>query len=307
MFSTAAGCNASTWVPACVISIRYKSGSTYATSISRPTSCLQPSARGPQDNRYKRRRPPPRNRAHASGVVQSDARRGDPRRLRLARRHRRRVLARFLHARFAAAGVGVAGRTRMAGDVASLASVHVFVHPRQQFLVSDHRCARALLLRKLARARVGAGRFLFFFFASGLVAGLLSLALSPVLGSGLFYGMVGNLMSLVVAFAAMNPYATVLLYFFPVQARWLGLLAIAFELFGRAGMYGSPVKALIVVPVTAAFAYWFTVGRISLRPSRRGPSFKEQFDRWQQRRRMKQWQRRVSRADRPDDLFKNDK
>jgi len=72
-------------------------------------------------------------------------------------------------------------------------------------------------------------------------------------------------------------------------------------------MYGSPVKALIVVPVTAAFAYWFTVGRISLRPSRRGPSFKEQFDRWQQRRRMKQWQRRVSRADRPDDLFKNDK
>src|SRR5579872_2949328 len=155
MFSTAAGCNASTWVPACVISIRYKSGSTYATSISRPTSCLQPSARGPQDSGYKRRRPPPRNRAHAPGVVQSDARRGDPRRLRLARRHRRRVLARFLHARFAVAGVGVAGRTRMAGDVASLASVHVFVHPRQQFLVSDHRCARAVLLRELARARVG--------------------------------------------------------------------------------------------------------------------------------------------------------
>ena len=153
----------------------------------------------------------------------------------------------------------------------------------------------------------GAGKFLFFFFASGLVAGLLSLALSPMLGSGLFYGMVGNLMALVVAFAAMNPFASVYLYFFPVQARWLGVLSVAFELFGRAGMYGSPIKALIVVPLTAGFAYWFTVGRISLRSRRSGPSFKEQFDRWQQRRRMKQWQRRVSRIDRPDDLFKNDK
>ena len=155
----------------------------------------------------------------------------------------------------------------------------------------------------------GSARFLFFFFASGIVDGLVVLALSPVLGDGLFFGMIGSMMALVIAFASMNPYATVLLYFFPLQARWLGVLAFAFELFGRAQFYGSPVKALIAVPITALFAYGFTVSRFSLRTifQRRGPSLKEQLDRWQQRRRMRQWQRRVSRIERPDDLFKKDK
>ncbi|MDQ6825070.1 MAG: rhomboid family intramembrane serine protease [Candidatus Eremiobacteraeota bacterium] len=161
----------------------------------------------------------------------------------------------------------------------------------------------------------GTGRFLFFFFASGIVAGLVvfvlglfggsdSLALVPT-----FFGMVGSLMSIVIAFAAMNPFATVLLYFFPIQARWLGVLAVAFELFGRSGFYGGPVKALVAVGVTALFAYSFTVSRFSLNTlfRRRGPSLKEHLDRWQQRRRMRQWQRKVSRIERPDDLFKKDK
>lgn len=153
----------------------------------------------------------------------------------------------------------------------------------------------------------GSGRFLFFFFASGIVPGLVVLVLSPFLGPGLFFGMVGSLMALVVAFAAMNPYATVLLYFFPLQARWLGVLAIAFELFGRAQFYGGPVKGLIAVIITVAFAYSFTVSRISLRSifGKRGLVFGEQFERWKQRRRMRDWQRRVSRIERPDDLFKD--
>ena len=155
----------------------------------------------------------------------------------------------------------------------------------------------------------GSGRFLFFFFAAGIVNGLVVLALSPLLGPALFYGMVGTLMALVIAFAAMNPYATVFLYFFPLQARWLGVLALAYELFGRAQFYGRPLTALIAVPITALFAYGFTVSRISLRSlfQHRGPSLKERYDRWQQRRRMRQWQRRVSRIERPDDLFKKDK
>src|SRR5579872_4866154 len=46
----------------------------------------------------------------------------------------------------------------------------------------------------------GSGRFLFFFFASGIVPGLIVLVLSPAFGGSLFYGMVGSSMSLVVAF-----------------------------------------------------------------------------------------------------------
>ncbi|MDQ6780698.1 MAG: rhomboid family intramembrane serine protease [Candidatus Eremiobacteraeota bacterium] len=155
----------------------------------------------------------------------------------------------------------------------------------------------------------GSARFLFFFFASGIVPGLVELALSPVAGGALFFGMIGSAMSMVVAFAAMNPYATVLLYFFPLQARWLGVLAVAFELFGRSVFYGGAVKELIAVALTAFFAYSFTVSRFSFHTMFRGggPSLSERFERWRQRRRMRDWQRRVSRIERPEDLFKKDK
>lgn len=155
----------------------------------------------------------------------------------------------------------------------------------------------------------GSARFLFFFFASGILPGLVILALSPAAGGAEFFGLIGSAMSMVVAFAAMNPYATVLLYFFPLQARWLGVLAVAFELFGRSAFYGGAVKELIAVALTAFFAYSFTVSRFSLRTMFRGggPSLGERFERWRQRRRMRDWQRRVSRIERPEDLFKKDK
>jgi membrane associated rhomboid family serine protease len=156
----------------------------------------------------------------------------------------------------------------------------------------------------------GSWKFLFFFFASGIVPGLVIMALSPwLLASPYFVGLVGSFMSMVVAFAAMNPYATVLLIIFPLQARWLGVLSVAWELFGRAGLYGGPYSALVAIAVTAAFAYFFTTSRLSwnsLLPHG-GPTMRERIDRWQQRRRMREWQRRVSRVDRPEDLFKDKK
>jgi len=157
----------------------------------------------------------------------------------------------------------------------------------------------------------GSARFLFFFFATGIVPGVVLLALQPWIPiSPLFYGMVGSLVSMVVAFAVMNPYATVLLIIFPLQARWLGVLAVAFELFGRTALYGGPIPAVIAIAVTVAFAYVFTSGRLSLRsllPRGGGPSMRERLERWQQRRRMREWQRRVSRVKRPEDLFKDKK
>lgn len=155
----------------------------------------------------------------------------------------------------------------------------------------------------------GSGRFLFFFFATGIVPGIVIMAISPLIpAAGFFFGMVGSLVSIVVAFAAMNPYAIVLLIIFPLQARWLGVLAVAFELFGRTALYGGPIPAVIAIALTVGFAYVFTTGRLTLRSflPRGGPSMRERLERWQQRRRMREWQRRVSRA-RPDDLFKDKK
>jgi membrane associated rhomboid family serine protease len=153
----------------------------------------------------------------------------------------------------------------------------------------------------------GSARFLLFFFASGIVPGLVEIALSPWMGGALFYGMVGGFVSMVVAFAAMAPYQTVLLLIFPLQARWLAFISIAIELFGRTGLYGGALQAILAVGATVAFAYLFQVTRFSFRVRRGGPTLKERIERWRQRRRMREWQRRVSRAERPEDLFKDKK
>lgn len=155
----------------------------------------------------------------------------------------------------------------------------------------------------------GSGRFLFFFFAVGIVTGLVELVISPWNGGVIFFrGMVGGFVGMVVAFAALNPYQTVLLFIFPLQARWLAVLSIAYELFARgSGIYGGPWEAILAVAATVGFAYLFAVTRFSLRLPSGGPTLRERLERWQQRRRMRQWQRRVSRAERPEDLFKDKK
>jgi rhomboid family protein len=151
----------------------------------------------------------------------------------------------------------------------------------------------------------GGGRFAFFFFASGIVAGLIMMALSPWIGVPVMIGMVGSFVAVVVAFAALNPYATVYLYFFPLQARWLAALAIAWEFFGNYGRYGSIPSAAAVVGGVSLFAWAFAVFRPRLPGvDFRGSNLRERFDRWQQRRRMRAWQRRVGRIDKPEDLFK---
>ena len=155
----------------------------------------------------------------------------------------------------------------------------------------------------------GTAKYLVFFFSSGIIAGLVLIAapLPPV-----FAGMAGSFVAITVAFAAMNPYAPIMFWFIPMQARFLALLIVAFELFGNYGRYGSPLQALMSIAAAALYAYFFTTRRVSLptigsghpRPPG-GPSIKERFDRWQQRRRMRQWQRKVSKIERPEDLFKD--
>ncbi len=155
----------------------------------------------------------------------------------------------------------------------------------------------------------GSWKFLFFFLASGVVPGLAVMLLAPWSHAlaPYFSGMVGSFLGLVVAFAAMNPFATVLLVIFPIQARWLGVLAVAFELFGRTGYYGGPMSALAAVAATVIFAYAFTTSRISFATlfRRGGPGIRERMERWQQKRRWREWQKRVSRIERPEDLFKD--
>ena len=151
----------------------------------------------------------------------------------------------------------------------------------------------------------GGRRFAFFFFASGIVAGLVTMLISSLSVAPLYWGMVGSFVAVVVAFASLNPSATVLLFFFPLQARWLALIVVVFEFFGDYGRYGGVGPAAAVIAAVATFSWAFATYRPSLAmPSGHGPSIRERFDRWQQRRRMRSWQRRVSRIDKPEDLFK---
>lgn len=159
----------------------------------------------------------------------------------------------------------------------------------------------------------GSAKFLFFFFSSGIIAGLVLIPQTisnPI--PPMFFGMAGSFVAIDVAFGAMNPYATVLLMMvIPLQARWLAALIVFFELFTNYGRYGGPLPALLAISVTCIYAYLFATRRVSLptigggRGASRGPSLKERFERWQQRRRMRDWQKRVSKIDRPEDLFKD--
>ena len=154
----------------------------------------------------------------------------------------------------------------------------------------------------------GQGKFLFFFFSSGIIAGLVLMPQTITsLSTPVFFGMAGSFVALTVAFAVMNPFATIIFYFIPMQARWLAVIIVALELFGNSARYGGPLQAVLAIGVVSFYAYLFTTRRLSLPGigTSRGPSMKERFSRWQQRRRMRQWQRRVSKIDRPEDLFKD--
>lgn len=157
----------------------------------------------------------------------------------------------------------------------------------------------------------GMGRFLVFFFLSGVLAGAVLMLFSanrvsmPILeglGPGIW-------LTLIVGFATMNPFATIyVMMVLPVQARWIAFFTIAYQIFEGVGLYGGPLQAITCVGLLALFAYAFTSRDFRARmmpPGPKGPTFKERFDRWQQRRRMRQWQRRVSKIDKPEDLFKD--
>lgn len=151
----------------------------------------------------------------------------------------------------------------------------------------------------------GSVRFLYFYIVSGLIAGaaVMGLAAAGLAPGAIFMGMVGTWVTMAVAFASINPYATVIFFVFPMQARWLGVLAVGLEFLLANGRYGGPLPALITIGVLTAFAWAFATHRLSL-GYWRGPSIKERFARWQQRRRWRKWQREAARIQKPSDLFK---
>ena len=156
----------------------------------------------------------------------------------------------------------------------------------------------------------GTPRFIAFFFLSGIVAGLTVLALTfliPGLPGGLFVGMTGHFVGLFVAFAAINPYAQIYVYFlFPIQARWFALIGMLLELFTQRDYYGSTAAAIAAILMTALFSWAFTRGiKFGPRGGGGGPSLRDRFERWRQRQRMRTWQRKVSKIDKPEDLFKD--
>jgi membrane associated rhomboid family serine protease len=159
----------------------------------------------------------------------------------------------------------------------------------------------------------GPGRFLFFFFASGMLAGVIVLiltAINPSMNGGIFIGMVGSFLAISIAFASMSPNSTILFFFvLPLPAWTVAVIGVAIELFFRNGLYGGPIPASIAIVGVGLFAFAFTRGRFSLSRafSYKGPSLRERIERWQQRRRLRELQRRVTRVNRPVDLFKDKK
>jgi membrane associated rhomboid family serine protease len=156
----------------------------------------------------------------------------------------------------------------------------------------------------------GTPRFIAFFFLCGIVAGLAAIAMQfivPGLPGGFFLGMTGHFVGLGVAYGALNPNARIYIYFvLPVEARWLGWISIALELFTNSGAYGSIPAALVAIALSALFAVGFTRGFFRFPPrGGGGPGWRDRFERWRQRQRMRSWQRKVSKVDKPEDLFKN--
>ncbi len=154
----------------------------------------------------------------------------------------------------------------------------------------------------------GTARFLSFFFLTGIVAGFTILALTflfPGFPGAYFIGSSGHFVGLGIAFGALNPYARVYLYMvLPIEARWLGLISVALELFLNSGSYGSIPGALVAIAVSGLFAWFFTTGVHFGPRGGGGPGIKDRFERWRQRQRMRAWQRKVSKIDKPEDLFK---
>jgi membrane associated rhomboid family serine protease len=151
----------------------------------------------------------------------------------------------------------------------------------------------------------GAQRFLLFFFLSGIFAGAVVLALSFAGAGALFAGMAGSFVAVVVAFASLSPLATVYLFIFPVQARWLAVFVVAYDLFADYGRYGGRLPAAAAIAAVSLFAWAFATRPLGARAlARQSTPWSERIARWRQRRRMRQWQRRVTRIERPDDLFK---
>jgi len=152
----------------------------------------------------------------------------------------------------------------------------------------------------------GSLRFVGFYFMCGIVSGLVVLGMT-FLGqpAGVFTGQTATFVGLGVAYGALNPYAEVYLWFIlRIQARWLGLASAVLELLINHNAYGSLLTALLAITACCLFAWTFTRG-ISWRPrGGGGPSLRERFERWRQRQRMRAWQRKVSKIDKPEDLFK---
>lgn len=152
----------------------------------------------------------------------------------------------------------------------------------------------------------GSLRFVGFYFMCGIISGLAVLGMT-FLGQrgGEFAGMTATFVGMGVAYGALNPYARVYMWFvLPIDARWLGVISAVLELLLNNPAYGSVPNAIVAIGLCSVFAWTFTRG-ISFRPrGGGGPGLRERFDRWRQRQRMRAWQRKVSKIDRPEDLFK---
>jgi hypothetical protein len=130
----------------------------------------------------------------------------------------------------------------------------------------------------------GSARFAAFFFALTAVS-----ALSLFLGGLLLHEGVPSLndvflplTGLIVAFCMLNPEQTLVVYFFPVKAKYLALIATAWTYFTYGSFLGPGLGAFALGGIFAAFLYvrfgrsWSSIGSYTAPPRRstRGPDLR---------------------------------
>ena len=127
----------------------------------------------------------------------------------------------------------------------------------------------------------GSGRFLGFFFAltgisaATLFAGSVALHEPVLMLTDLFLPLTG----LIVAFCMLNPTQTMVLYFFPIQARWVAMLVTALVFFQYGSIYDNWLMGVFACGGILAASLYVRFGRSwadtgSYSAPRRGPDLR---------------------------------
>ncbi|MBI1380874.1 MAG: rhomboid family intramembrane serine protease [Planctomycetaceae bacterium] len=112
-----------------------------------------------------------------------------------------------------------------------------FLHDATGFSHILWNCLQLYFFGTMLEGLLGSRRFASLYGAGVLVAGLASLPLGLLLGTGPVIGASGAILAVVVALAVLQPNTPVILLFVPVPLKWLAIGIVAIDAFGLLGEF----------------------------------------------------------------------